>query len=157
MRFNVVLLEGVFAGPHLSTQGGTLADALTPLLGERVRIAAHHLPSTPIDPTRWGGGSCTYQPGPCPFGHHLNPTNMYSFSEEGILGKKDQEWTLTRFNGTVISLAFDALAGHQSRIACAPVVDIDTMRDSLAASGIDPGIGVTIDNLRATLNRLRGI
>lgn len=155
MGFSVVLLEGVFAGPNLSIRGGPVADALVQFVGERVRLAAHHLPSDPIDPTRWGGGSCTYQPGLCPFGHHAYPTRMYSFSAEGILGRDGDAWTLTRFDGTVVPIGLEALVGHRGRVACAPVFDVEAMRDSVVSSGIDGDIGIKVDELRAVLERLR--
>jgi hypothetical protein len=153
--FNVVLLEGVFVGPHLSARGGTVAEALAQFVGERVRLAAHHLPSDPVDPTRWGAGSCTYQPGPCPFGHHIDPTRMYSFSAEGVLGRDGDAWTLAKFDGTVARIGLDAMTGHRGRVACAPMIDVDAMRDSVTTSGIDGDIGVRADELRSVLERLR--
>ena len=155
MGFNVVLLEGVFAGPHLSTRGGTVVDALAQFVGERVRLAAHHLPSDPVDPTRWGGGSCTYQPGPCPFGHHVDPTRMYSVTAEGVLGRDGDAWTLARFDGTTVSVGLDALVGHRGRVACAPMFDVEAMRDSVLSSGVDGDLGVKVDELRSVLDRLR--
>jgi hypothetical protein len=153
--FNVVLLEGVFTGSSLSINGGTVADALAQFIGERVRLAAHHLPADPIDPTRWGGGSCTYQPGPCPFGHHADPTRMYSVTAEGVLSKDGNAWTLTRFDGTTVFVGLDALIGHRGRVACAPMFDVEAMRDSVMSSGSTRNIGVKIDELRNVLERLR--
>jgi len=151
LDFKVVIIEGIFG--ESVTVGRSVQDALVPLLGARVRLAAHHLPSTPIDPTRWGGGSCSFQPERCPFGHHVDPTRMYSFSDEGVLGEDGDGWTLTRFDGRVVRPALSALDGHRGRVVAAPVVDVEAMRD--AASGVDVDIGVRADQIRAVLERLR--
>ncbi len=155
MGFNVVLLEGVFSGPHLTVPGGSVDDAIAEFVGTRVRLAAHHLPADPVDPTRWGGGSCTYQPDPCPFGHHDDPTRMYSYSGEGVLDRDGRDWTITRFDGTVDRVGVRALVGHRGRVAVAPVVDVDAMRDAVAASGVGSDLGVRADELRRVLERLR--
>lgn len=156
MGFNVVLFEGVFSGPHLSAHGASVADVLTDFIGSRVRIAAHHLPSDPIDPTRWGGGSCTYGPGPCPFGHHTDPTRMFSYAGEGVLGRDGAAWTIARFDGTVDRVDLSPLIGHQGRVVAAQVIDLESMRDAVAAAGIGPELGVRADELRQVLERLRG-
>jgi len=153
--FNVVLIEGVFSGPHLSASGGSVNEALSGFVGSRVRLSAHHLPVEPIDPTRWGGGSCTYEPGPCPFGHHTDPTRMFSYTGEGVLDRDGNTWTVTRFDGTVDRVDLSALVGHRGRVAAAPVLDIEAMRDAVTASGIGSDLGVRADELRQVLERLR--
>jgi hypothetical protein len=153
VEFNVVVIEGTFGGQV--TVDMSVRDALSPLVGVRVRLAAHHLPSTPIDPTRWGGGSCSFQPNPCPFGHHADPTRMYSFSDEGVLGEDGDGWTLTRFDGRVVRAALSNLDGHRGRVVAAPVVDVEAMRDTVSASGVGADLGVRADQIRAVLERLR--
>jgi hypothetical protein len=152
--FKVVLIEGVFDVAHKRT----LADALSPLIGQHIRIAAHHLPSNPVDPTRWGGGSCTYQPGLCPYQHHVDPTRMYSYTGEGVLDLRiGDNWVLTKFDGTVESVGLSALKGHQGRVAAAPIFSVEQMRDTVAASDIaGADLGVRAEELKAVLNRLRG-
>jgi len=132
-----------------------VTDPLIRFIGQRVRLAAHHLPSDPIDPMRWGGGSCGYQPGPCPVGHHLDPTRMYSFAGEGILDRDGSEWVLLRFDGAVVRVGLSALAGHRGRIVAAPLIDVDAMRDQVVSAGIDADVGIRVDELRSVLDRLR--
>lgn len=156
MGFDVVLLEGSFAPTaDLSVDGSRVSDALARFVGTRVRLAAHHLPSDPVDPTRWGGGSCGYQPGPCPYGHHGDPTRMYSYTGEGVLGVDGDGWALTRFDGRVDRVGLSALVGHRGRVAVASVVDIDAMRDTVSVSGVEADLGVKVDELRSLLDRLR--
>lgn len=158
-----MLIEGFFDDSARIAEPNTISKArvageLTPLLGQQVRFAAHHLPSDPIDPTRWGGGSCAYQAsGVCPYGHHQDPTRMYSFSGEGVLGQEPggSSWTLTRFDGTTVQVNLGFLEGHRGRVACAPLFSVDAMRDAVVSSGIGADLGVRADELRSVLERLR--
>lgn len=156
MGFDVVLLEGVFASTgDLTVDGSRVDDTLDRFVGTRVRVAAHHLPADPVDPMRWGGGSCTYQPGPCPYGHHADPARMYSYTGEGVLRPDGDGWTLTRFDGRVDRLGLSAMAGHRGRIAVASVLDVDKMRDAVSSAGVEADLGVRVDELRSVLDRLR--
>jgi hypothetical protein len=163
LTFNLVLIEGVFDSSARIGESNTIPmtrviGELTPLLGQQVRLAAHHLPSDPIDPTRWGGGSCAYQTaGVCPYGHHQDSTRMYSFSGEGVLGQGPggSGWTLTRFDGVQLQVGLGFLEGHRGRVACAPLFDVEAMRDAVVSSGMGADLGVRADELRSMLERLR--
>lgn len=165
LTFSLVLIEGFFDSSVRIAESSTISmtrvtGELTPLLGQQVRLAAHHLPADPIDPIRWGGGSCAYQAsGVCPYGHHQDPTRMYSFSGEGVLGQSGSDWTLTRFDGVQVQVGLGFLEGHRGRVACAPLFDVEAMRDAVVSSGMgaDLGadLGVRADELRSMLERLR--
>lgn len=150
----VVLLEGVF-DQDLSVDGRSVAEALSQFVGTRIRLAAHHLPADPVDPTRWGGGSCMYQPGPCLYGHHVDPTRMFSYVGDGVLGRDREWWTVTRFDGGVDRPDLSVLAGHQGRVAIATVFDVEAMRDAVSSTFDGVDLGVRAEELRSVLERLR--
>jgi hypothetical protein len=184
--FQAVLLEGVFflgEDPYPDAHGTvregflnlwvklgeqtprSVYEALRPFLGERVRFAAHHVPQMPLDPGRWGGGSCLWEPGGhCPYGHHSNPTGLFNFTGEGVLvydldhGTCTGGWWLEQFDGnrTMLPLAH-ALSGHHGRVAVATAMTVEDMRASLEEAG-DVGsveaIGEKVADLRDLVERL---
>lgn len=184
--FHAILLEGVFYlgdEPYPDVNGETregytdllvphrdgpksVYDELLPLVGSKVRVAAHHLPMLPIDPARWGGGCCMFQEmGHCPFGHHEHPGRLFNVSEEGILvydidhSRSEGGWWVERFDGTRVPLPLaHALVGHQSRVAAATALAIDEMKDAVAESGMDPveALGGKITEMRDLAERLQG-
>lgn len=159
--FHALLLEGVFhRGPDLvcSTKEGTkdVSEALRPLLGTRVRIAAHHCPPWP-EPTRWGGGSCAWQEngGICPAGHAWRPTWLYNVSVEGVLEQTDDlDWRVVGFDGTTTDLELHTMMdGHFGRVLAASVVSVEKMRDALAASRMTEGVD-PITSLQDVIDRV---
>ena len=160
----IVLLEGLFttneSGDDLFVQSdrgrSSVSEHLVPMLGQQVRLAAHHLPSNPINPARWGGGSCEHQGGICPFGHHQDPTRMYSFAGEGVLKRSHHgKWLLSTFEGQLLVPQLDDLCGHWGRVACVSVTAVERMRDVVAKSGLDANLGVRASELKDLLSRLR--
>jgi len=163
--FRVVLVEGVFSRTggffyvqEPGQQPTRLDQILRPLEGQRSRLALHHLPPT-LDETKWGGGSCLWEPHPCPAGHHWRPNFLLNVSGEGILGREDQKWFLDQFDGSRLFLPFELLAGHHGRVAGATLFDVEAMRDSLSSSGIDieqvEGMGERISDLRELLEKVK--
>ncbi len=163
--FQAILLEGVFflsEDPYPDSRGVELPDyrdllvqtptgvrsafaTLRTLVGERVYLATHHVPSDPIDPTRWGGGSCHWQPaGICPFGHHNVPTRLFNLTAQGVLvydldhALKTGGWSVVGADGshTILPLVL-ALPGHDGRLACATVMVAEQMRDAAMSAGLD--------------------
>ena len=184
--FHAILLEGVFYlgdMPYPDVHGEiregyndllcpsksgpkSVYDELLPLVGQKVRVAAHHLPQLPIDANRWGGGSCMLQrTGYCPFGHHENPGRLFNISTEGILvydldhANAEGGWWVEQFDGTRVALPLaHALVGHQSRVAAATATAIDEMRDVVTQSGMEPveSLGNQVNDLTDLAERLRG-
>jgi hypothetical protein len=165
-EFRALLIEGIFyeddARRLLCDTGRGVKDVrvdLRALLGQRVRIAAHHLPRDP-DPLRWGGGACLWQPsGRCPAGHHDRPTWLYNFVAEGVLDETEDVFRVEGFDGGVVEVALATmLPGHHARVAAATVLSAEAMREALDASGMESsveGLGARIENLQEILGRLR--
>ena len=186
-EFNAILLEGVFylsdtpcpdmngvvceGFNHLLVHqhDGTtpsVYDALKPFIGERVRVSMHHLPQMPINPTRWGAGSCLWEGTgvDCPFGHAKDPSRLFNIAEEGVLAfdldhtKNSGGWWLETFEGRRIPLLMAyALGGHQGRVAVATAMSVEQMRESLEKSGgLDSveALGSKVTDLRDLLSRL---
>ena len=152
--FKAILLEGVFSlvdddkvnwgedtfsvDPDdilVNTQKGkeSLTDPLDPQIGQHVTLAMHHLPpQMPPDTTKWGAGSCLLEPmGWCPFGHHKNPQSFFSLSVEGHLRRDGLRWYIDKFDGTQEEIPFHFLVGHHARVACATMLDVEKMHESL--------------------------
>ena len=167
MGFHVVILEGLF---YLSGVGElcveletgskeVVADYLSPMIGDRVRLAFHHTPPSRIDPSKWGGGCCHFQPAECPVGHHQNPAWLLNVSGEGILqrehkldpqGNERGAWYLAQFDGSKMDLPLEGLIGHDSRIAAASVMDVEKMREALDGQDIG-GLIDQATQLKSTL------
>lgn len=161
----VIILEGLFA---LSNEGHIqvhqadgqvvdVLDQLMPLVGQRVRIALHHVPPSPPDPNRWGGGCCHWQPSKCPAGHHVEPASLHNVSFEGLFLVRDSRFEVVHLNGKVHSVAFGLLLGHDARIAAASLLDVAAMRESLEKQGLADveTLGGQAKDLREILARFK--
>jgi len=165
--FRALLVEGVFYKTDsrllcASDRGVVDVNAmLSPLQGQRVRLAAHHLPPNPPDPTKWGGGCCLWeQTGRCPAGHHARPTWLFNLSHEGILVQDGATWVVESFDGTRTPFRLEEmLVGHQARVAAATVLDLEKMRDALGAAGGSDEVESLVEranDLHDLLSRIRG-
>jgi hypothetical protein len=162
--FKAVLAEGVFTRNGMAIHGPrdtTVEAELRPLVGKRVRLAMHHLPPNlhNLNPDKWGGGSCLWQPSPCPAGHHERPDYLFNLSAEGVLWDREKYdgWCIERLDGTILDLPFRKMAGHHGRLAAATLIDVEKMRDALtpeALAGVE-GLSVQADALREMLERMR--
>lgn len=125
--------------------------------GVRVRLLAHHRPTEPPDPARWGGGCCLLEnTGRCHFGHHEDPRRLFSFNGGGVLRTADGEWLLED-DATATTVWLDALLGHRSQIVVMSSPDMGRIEEDVA--GLDPGDmqDTTIDDLLARLRRTRDL
>lgn len=164
----VLLIEGVFSRREKDGElivvpddgpSQKVDDLLEPFTDARVQLSFHHLPSMPIDPTRWGGGSCLWQPvGRCPFGHHEHPGRLLNFAGNGFLKKTVDGWALQGLDGATRDLGLSLLEGHYGRVAAAPMDAIEQMRDQVLQSGqaLDvEGLGVRAADLKSILERVQ--
>lgn len=114
-------------------------EALKKLDGHPVRLIIHHVPDTPPNPHRWGGGACMWQTkGTCPFGHHDHPSRLFAFEGEGILNftldhaAMDGGWELERGeDSTTIPLGW-TLVGHRARILAVPLMEGAGLAENMA-------------------------
>lgn len=170
MDFRVVLLEGVFYkkdpsdfGVRQSAVGPEtiVSHELSPLVGTRVRVAMHHLPPNlhHLDESQWGGGSCLWQPLPCPANHHVRPGYLLNVTGDGVLRYDDQtsEWWLDQLNGTRLDLPLPQMEGHFGRIAAATLFDVEKIRDSLSLEDLGQieELGSRLTSVRELLDRMR--
>jgi hypothetical protein len=160
------LCEGLFdfspAGRLCCANSIVIDEQLSKFENRKVRLAAHHLPADPIDPTRWGGGSCLWQRtiSDCPAGHQHRPTWLYNQSVEGILQQQSAGvWRVLQANGDIV--VFDLityLVGHNARIACASTAIVENMRDMFPgkSTSVD-AIGHQVSDLKDLLDQLQKI
>lgn len=163
--FRAILLEGVFYQRDgvlycASDKGEQPVWAnIEPMLGTRIRIAAHHLPPNPPDPNRWGGGCCLWESvGYCPAGHHTAPMSLHNFSEEGVLRQEGAVWSLLDFRGHEHALDMVRwLNGHHARIAAATLLDVEQMRESLDSLSVDSldTLGVKASDLLSLIEQMQ--
>lgn len=159
--FQALLMEGVFhlddSGSRLLSDGRDVYAGLLPLVGRRIQFAAHHVPDSPPNPARWGGGCCRWEPAECPFGHRQNPARLFVINGEGVLGHDlPHGWFLEQFDGTRLALPLvEALQGHDARVLAATQMSVEKMRDIVTASGVE-ALGTKAADLAAMLGRLRG-
>jgi hypothetical protein len=111
-------------------------DALKEFVGRKIRLSAHQMPTKPIDPARWGGGCCLWQPvGYCPYGHHKRPGRLYNQAGEGelVYKKCSGGWALRDPDGAweMVPLSH-ALDGHVGRIVVATVLSPEQLREAVS-------------------------
>ena len=92
-------------------------------LGVPVHVVIHHVPKTPLDKSRWGGGCCHWQPAECPAGHHKDPGHLLHFDASGILQATSfyengdpKRFALLQPDGQTVDLPLQGLLGHDARI-----------------------------------------
>lgn len=168
MEFQVVLVEGVFdqqGGEYLVRSDAvspakSVHDELKPMVDTRIRVALHHLPPDLGDlEGKWGGGSCLWQPSPCPAGHHERPGYLLNVTGEGILRYSEQRrlWRIDRLDGSNFVLPFELMVGHYGRLAAATLLDIEKMRDELTLDDLDSveSLGTKLESVKELLEQLR--
>lgn len=132
-EFQSVVIEGIFAvdlndgqRTFVAYEGQSIFvdDELSPLQGRNVILSAHHVPPSPIQPEKWGGGCCYWEPtGKCPAGHRENPSFLLDFCARGVLLRQDRKWLIRREDESVVEVPLSLLVGHSSRILIATVFD----------------------------------
>lgn len=158
--FSTALLEGLFyetEGRLTTDRGGFVDDLLAPLVGQDIQLAIHFVPQLPIDPQKWGGGSCLWQPAECPAGHHEHPDRILNIAVRGVLEREDTTWWVRQLDGKRLQIPLELLDGHHGRLAAASVFDVGKMRDAI--TGFDPdqieSLGVQATELRDMLSNLQ--
>jgi hypothetical protein len=159
-NFHTLLLDGLFyldgnnpPGLYVKPDDGeptSVDEALQAIQGQPVKVTIHHSPTFPINPTKWGGGSCGWQEsGECPFGHHRDPGRLFTVQGEGVLTHEAGTWWFERVQGGRESLPLaNALNGHRGRILAVTLFQ----RDEQPASG-----DVDIEDLTHRAQHLHGI
>lgn len=122
------------------------------MVGKRVRLVAHHVPSDPPDPLRWGAGSCLWESeGWCSFGHHEEPTRMWALLRQGWLIKHPTtyEYEMVGDSGERVGLELRvSLMGHRAKVVCATMPEVNL--------GASPSkLKSQLDSLEAVLSRFR--
>lgn len=112
------ILEGLFFLKNeilwcQSEEGNfSVPEILSPLKGKEVDIFLCHKPPTPMQPDRWGGGSCYWEPsGRCPAGHHNLSSVLLRVKERGKLSYVSGKWLIKAERGKV-ELPIEKLDGH---------------------------------------------
>lgn len=154
--FKAHLVEGVFSG-DLRVGEDDLCAHLQSMVGTRVRVAAHYVPSTPPDPARPGAGSCMWPVGQCPQ-HHGAPHWMFNVVGEGVLLTTGHGcWGVEQLDGRVTSLPLgEVLPGHYARVAVASVFTVDQMRDLVEGAGLSD-VADKVTDLQGLLHRLKSV
>jgi hypothetical protein len=142
----MMLLEGQFrkdpdgtvwvdAPPDRNGNLMTVTASLQALIGHHVQFAMSHLPSLPLDSTRRGLGSCNWGDAPCPFGHTVDMFDIYTVTAQGTLEHDPTQtnpWSIVSFDGTTTEIRLDWMVGHNGRIACASITELEKLRESVA-------------------------
>ena len=162
MGFAVVIEEGLFetseAGLLVTDHRGP-RDALASLrklVGSRVRVAVHLVPTMPLDPSARGAGSCRWREPGCPAGHDEDPTALHAVSAEGFLRAEGNRWWVESFDGASTELGLERLPGHDARIVAATVADVSAMRDAVSSSTAADLVERVVD-LEAAIAKLRPV
>ncbi len=153
-EFKAYLVEGVFS-EDLRVGDKDLCAYLGSMVGTRVRVAAHYVPSTPPDPTRPGAGSCMWPLGRCQQ-HRGAPHWMFNVVGEGVLLTTGQgRWGVEQLDGVVLDLPLGkVLPGHSARVAVASVFTVDQMRDLVEGAGLTDVVD-KVSDLQELLHKLK--
>ena len=140
--FRACLIEGVFYDDLRCDSGQNLQVDLQLLEGQRVRIAAHYLPSSPPDMSHPGAGSCLWPVGKCPAGHVGNSLWLFNVTGEGVLvSKGGGVWGIEGASGQEQILPLGTLLpGHRARVAAASLLSVEEMRDAVAGAGLSDAV-----------------
>lgn len=127
-------LEGLFFSENGSflCQGDegslTVCDSLLPLSGKEADLFLCHKPPSPVQPDRWGGGSCYWEPsGKCPAGHHNISSLILRVKEKGVLFEKNKQWVVRTERG-VVELPFGMMEGHTGIFAGCSSLDLESVQ-----------------------------
>ena len=130
-------------------------EVLEPLMRYELRILAHHRPVEPVDEERWGGGCCFYESsGFCPFGHHEDPANLYTFNAVGKLRVEGQKLFVDDGEESKECLVH-FLVGHRSQIVITSIPDLDELDEKVKSFDPSNIENPTLENLTERLGELR--
>lgn len=126
MSLPLQVIEGIFLrdadGYAVQSADGRvgLDRALSELEGHIIEAHLHHLPPTPPNLSRPGGGSCLWGEH-CPHGHKERPAWLFRQEVSGPLTLDDDTWLV---GGEPLRL--DLMPGHQGRLV---VLDEEALKD----------------------------
>lgn len=131
-------------------------EALEPVVGEELRLLAHHRPTDPPDKERWGGGCCFLEnTGECHFGHDEEPGDLFTLNLVGVLRVEGLKIFIdTKEDGTK-ECAVDTLTGHRSQIVVTSIPDLEEIDEKVKSFDPSNIENPTIENLTERLNELR--
>jgi len=133
-----------------------VVKALERVLGEEVRLLAHHRPREPHDKERWGGGCCVLEnTGECPFGHHVNPQSLYMFNEVGVLCVEGPRFFLDTEDEGRKECSVDLLTGHRSQIVVTSIPNLDEIEEKVRSFDPSNIEEPTIENLTERITEIR--
>jgi hypothetical protein len=122
-------------------------------VGQEVRLLAHHRPIEPHNPSRWGGGCCMHETvGRCPFGHHEDAAQLYTFNQAGLLSIKDGRWVV---GGDLTECFVDFLVGHRSQIVLTSIPDLEAIEEKVKSFDPSSLEGATLSELTTKLAEMR--
>lgn len=162
-KAHLIVLSGVFYQDTPDTdlmvadeELGTVSVRilLTPIVGKRTAIVAHHCPPEPPLKDRWGGGSCLLQPsGRCHCGHQDRPDWLYTQSAAGTLQYDGDKWSVLKLNGESVELHLGFLVGHVSQVVVTAIPNIDDLKAELEQEMVNP----TVDGITERLTQMRDL
>ena len=164
MDLRTLLIEGLWYQQDgifkvCRKDGGDVAvgDAFQPLLGLDVLVSVHHLPPTPIDSARWGGGCCHWEAsGNCPAGHHNTPDKIFTLSGQGVLAKDENEWFFEK-DGVRTQIPLHFLDGHDARLVMITTIKpADLTSKPITPDSVD-ALGSQISDLKDMLTQLQDV
>lgn len=158
----VIDLLGVFyrEDGHLMVadefEGATdVEKKLESLMGQEVRLIAHHRPPEPHDTNRWGGGSCLLEnTGTCHWGHHDQPKSLFTFNSGGVLSVEGEKWFIEK-EGEKTEMLTEFLIAHRSQIVVTSIPDLDQIDEKIRSFDPSKLENANIDDLSEQLKQMR--
>lgn len=133
-----------------------VAKALEPVMGDELRLLAHHRPAEPMDKERWGGGCCYLEnTGHCPFGHHEKPLDLYTFNAVGVLRVEGVKMYIDTGDEGSKEVLVDFLTGHRSQIVITTIPKIEEIKEKVKSFDPSNIENPTLENLTERLSELR--
>lgn len=130
-------------------------SALESVKEDELRLLAHHRPVEPVNRERWGGGCCHFEnTGECPFGHHDDPQNLYTFNAVGKLRVEGTKLYIDGEEETKECLV-NFLLGHRSQIIVTSIPNIEEIEEKVKSFDPSNIENPTLENLTERLGELR--
>jgi hypothetical protein len=131
-------------------------EALAPVMNGEMRLLAHHRPVEPMVKERWGGGCCFLENiGHCPFGHHENPLDLYTFNSVGSLRVEGMKVFIDTREGKTEECLIGFLAGHRSQIVATSIPNLEELDEKVKSFDPSNIENPTLENLTERLSELR--
>jgi len=132
----------------------SVSESLEPFLNQKIQIAAAHLPPTPVDPKKWGGGCCMWEPGECPAGHHHNPGYLVLMEAQGVITFEDGQWAVLTDEGKRVEVPVAMLLGHTAQVAVVTLFNSKDLSQEGSLEDIEE-MGQELEEMMGTLHQLQ--